>query len=104
MEINNNIEKEIKKNEKIENNEEKNKKEENNNNKNSINLEERNEIIIEYNIKREKKVKIFGYNFIKNNKNICKIIYEDKEYELTEYFDIKNIKNDILKIKLKNIN
>ena len=57
--------------------------------------EENNEIIIRYNIKEnENKIKIFGKDFIKNNKNICKIIYEDKEYELQEYFEFKNIKKN----------
>ena len=105
MKINNKIEKE-KKNEKIkeniENNEQKNKKEKkkNNNNKSSINFEENNEIIIEYYTKWAEKIKIFGCDFVRNNKNICKIIYKYKEYELTEYFNIKNI---VLIIKLKNI-
>ena len=42
---------------------------------------------------------------VKNNKGKCKIIYNNKEYELTEYFnDIdNNIKKEI-KIKLKGIN
>ena len=99
MEINNKIEKEKKKNEKINKNIENNEKK-NNSNKNSINFEENNEIIIEYYTKWAEKIKIFGCDFVRNNKNICKIIYKYKEYELTEYFNIKNI---VLIIKLKNI-
>ena len=60
-------------------------------NNNTIDIEEdTNEITICYNIKqKENKIKIFGSDFVKNNKNNCKIIYEDKEYELQEYFDIQ---------------
>ena len=60
-----------------------------------------NKNIIKYKIEKdEEKVKIFGYNFVKNNKNMCKIIYEDKEYDLTEFFYINN-NNTILEIELK---
>ena len=66
------------------------------------------EINIIYNIndkdKKEGKIRIFGDEFVKNNKNICKIEYEDNEYELSEEFDIKNINNNKLEIKLKGIN
>jgi hypothetical protein len=97
--IKENIEKNEKKNKKETNKKEKN----NNNNKSRINFEENNEIIIEYYTKWAEKIKIFGCDFVRNNKNIYKIVYEDKEYELTEYFNIKNIKNIVLIIKLKNI-
>ena len=50
------------------------------------------------------KVKIFGEPFVNNYKNICKILYENKEYDLCEEFNInKNNKNNLLKIKLENI-
>ena len=67
------------------------------------------EIIIRYKInKNEKEIKIFDFDnrFIKNNKDKCKIIYEEKEYEIKEKLDIDNnkIKNEILEIKLKGIN
>ena len=65
----------------------------------------KNEIDLVYNIPNNKnKVQIFGSNFIKNNKDLCKIIYENKEYDLTEYFDCKNTNDNLLKIKLKGIN
>ena len=61
-----------------------------------------NEITILHNIKKwqrkEGKIRIFGENFVKNNKNKCKIIIDEKEYELMEEFKINNKK--ILKIKL----
>ena len=62
--------------------------------------------IINYDINEyNKDIKIFGYNFIENNKNICQIIYEDEYYELTEFLELKNIGNNkILEIKLIGIN
>ena len=52
----------------------------------------------------EKVIKMFDVNFIENNKEKCKIIYNDKEYELKEYFedicDNYNYKDEIV-IKLK---
>ena len=62
-----------------------------------------NEIEILYNIKEnEKEIKIFGDLFVKNNKKICKIIYGNKKYELTDSFKINNLenKNNIFKINL----
>ena len=47
------------------------------NNKNKDYKED--EVILIYD---NKNTKIFGNIFVKNNKNICKIIYQDKEYEL----------------------
>ena len=63
------------------------------------------EIEIIYKPKDKGKVRIFGFTFVKNNKGKCKIIYNNKEYELTEYFNSidNNIKKEI-KIKLKGIN
>jgi len=64
------------------------------------------EIIIRYNInKDEKEIKVFDNRFINNNKDKCKIIYEEKEYELKEKWNIDDkIKNEILEIKLRGIN
>ena len=51
------------------------------------------EITIIYNIKKwqrkEGKIRILGENFVKNNKNKCKIIIDEKEYELMEEFNMK---------------
>ena len=60
------------------------------------------EINIKYKIKDQEEIKIFGKEFVKNNKNICKIIYEDKEYDLSEYIKINN-KKEKLEIKLNGI-
>ena len=64
------------------------------------------EIIINYDIKEKKEIKFFDETFIKNNKDNCKIIIEDKECELIEKYEIKDIinkNNNILSIKLKGI-
>jgi hypothetical protein len=61
------------------------------------------EITIIYNIKDCKdKIRIFGNQFVNNNKNNCKINVEDKDYELSEDFELKNINsnNNTLKIIL----
>ena len=57
------------------------------------------------------KIKIFGQNFVKNNKNKCLIIFEDKIYSLKEYFLVNiEFKNDLNKkielklLEIKNIN
>ena len=64
-----------------------------------------NEITIVYNInKEENKIKIFGSNFVKNNINNCKILYQNKEYELKEYFEAFSKKDSMLQIKLRGIN
>ena len=61
------------------------------------------EILIKYKVNHDvNDVVIFGEEFVKNNKHICKYIYEHKEYELTPIFDLKNFDKpkDILEIKL----
>ncbi len=64
-------------------------------------METRNEINIIYDIKKcdkkEGRIKIFGKDFIKNNKNKCKIIINEKENEL-----IKEINKEINKKNNKN--
>ena len=50
-----------------------------------------NNITIIYNIDKNEKIKIFGKKFVENNKDKCKIKFEDKIYDLTEEFNIKNI-------------
>ena len=66
--------------------------------------EDEKEII--YKPNKDGNVRIFGYDFVLNNKQKCKIIYNNKEYELKEYInDIdKNYNNkDDIKIKIKGI-
>ena len=51
-----------------------------------------NEMIIIYKIEDNYRIKIFGEKFIKNNKNNCKIIIENKEQDISEYLNVnKNI-------------
>ena len=70
-------------------------------------LIEKNKIIIKYKINNEdKKIKVFGKDFVQNNIDNCKIIFEKKELNLMEYFEINDYKenNNILEIGLKIIN
>ena len=46
------------------------------------------------------RLKIFGKKFVENNKDKCKIIYNDKEKELKEYYEEFNNMN-VIKFKLK---
>ena len=62
------------------------------------------EINIIYNINYETEINIFGYNFVVNNKNNCKMIIDNKEYEINVKCNVKNNNKNILKIKLKGIN
>jgi len=48
----------------------------------------------------DKKIKIFGKTFVENNINNCKIKIDNKEKELSEYYNIKNDKIKDIKIKL----
>ena len=56
------------------------------------------EINIIYNIKRKINIniKIFGSKFVENNKNICKMIIDNKEYELAEKYKVKGHNNNKL--------
>ena len=52
-----------------------------------------NEIKIIYNNNDNKnEINIFGEEFVKNNKNLCKILYNNKEYELQNKFNSENKK------------
>ena len=68
-----------------------------------------NKLKIYYKIdKKDKKIKLFGKQFVENNKENCKILIEGKEYELMEYFNLKNCKEikdklEITLIGIKNI-
>ena len=65
------------------------------------------EITLIYDIDKNKSnVKLFGSDFVKNNKDNCILIYDNKKLELMEYFDLKKFSNDnnSLIIKLKGIN
>ena len=50
-----------------------------------------------------KEINIFGPKFVENNKNLCKMIIDNKEYEITEKYYVKNYNNNKLHIKLKEL-
>ena len=52
-------------------------------------MENNDEITVIYNIKDKNRIKLFGNTFVKNNKDKCKIIFENKEYDLIEHFDLE---------------
>ena len=82
-------------------NENKNMKKSNNDNKSSV--EKLNQITIIYNInKNEKKIKLFGKNFLIHNKDNCHLLIDGKQNELCEFYQLNNNqkKNNTLKIKL----
>jgi len=58
-----------------------------------------------YNREKEAIDKLFGEKFVENNKDICKMIINEKEYELSIFFQDDNyeIKKDIFEIRLKGI-
>ena len=86
-------------------------KEINNDNKNKLEklmsiynkMNYKNEINIIYKINAEEKTKIFGKKFVENNKDNCKIMYDNEEYELNEELEIKNKNESKLNIILQNI-
>ena len=61
------------------------------------------EINIIYDINGQNTINIFGTLFVKNNKNICKMIIDNEEYEITEKFDVKGNNDNKLNVKLKGI-
>ena len=74
--------------------------------------EDKSEIKLIYNINNKDKeyeeedeqiINIFGEEFVENNKNICKMIIDEKEYEISEKYKITNFNNNILEIKRKGI-
>ena len=71
---------------------------------NNYNKEEQfSEITIKYNITKKKEVKLFGSDFVKNNKNYCSILIGEKKFELMDYLKLNTIDIDsdkILEIKL----
>ena len=67
-----------------------------------LEMNKKNEMEIIYDNKDNKKIiSAFGYEFVKNNKNNCKIIIDNKEVELCEKLNIENQKE--IRIKLKEI-
>ena len=68
---------------------------------------ENDEINIIYNVKDKNEIMIFGNAFVSNNLGICKIVFQEKEYNLMQFFNIKEFTEDKLTqlhIKLRYIN
>jgi len=53
-----------------------------------------------YDINEENNIRIFGSNFVKNNRNISKMVINNKEYKITEKYNIENYKNNNNKLKI----
>jgi len=58
---------------------------------------------LEYKSTNDNNIKLFDYRFVYKNKDKCKIIYNEKEYDLTDYFKFDNNynHNDSIKIQLR---
>ena len=73
----------------------------------NINNNKNNEATIIYKLGDfDNEIKLFGETFVKNNKDKCVLIIDEKEHELCENInrdDITCIKKNILKIKLKEV-
>ena len=73
----------------------------------SNSIKDANEISIIYKIEQNDKnkgeIKIFGNLFVKNNEKKCYIIHNNIKFNLTENFNIKDIKENTFEIKLINI-
>jgi len=57
-------------------------------------------IIYDINKEQEDEINIFGPEFVENNKIKCKMIIDNKEYEITDKYNIENDNNNELFIKL----
>ena len=64
-----------------------------------------NEIILNYKIEKEHKIRIFGDTFVNKNKNNYQLIINNQKYELTSFIDIDilEIKDDNLEVRLKQL-
>ena len=57
-----------------------------------ISKNKKNTILIIYkNDNNEKEIRLFGEKFILNNEDNCRILYKNKEYELSSKFNVENI-------------
>ena len=72
--------------------------------KNIVN-NEKNEINIIYQTKNQNEITIFGFNFVRNNQNICHILIDNKKFGLCQTLRLNNKQKqlEIIKIKLINI-
>ena len=58
---------------------------------------------LEYKATKGSKIQLFGSEFVYKNKYKCKIIYNEKEYDIKKYFKFDNNynHNDSIKIQLR---
>ena len=58
---------------------------------------------LKYNATNGSKIKLFGSKFVNKNKDKCKIIYNEQEYDLMDYFKFDNNYNhsDSIKFQLR---
>ena len=62
-------------------------------------------IILKYKISpNDKRIRIFGQNFVSNNNDVCKYSYKREYYQLDEYFEVKNLKENSKELEIKLIN
>ena len=62
-----------------------------------------NELIIKYKRGNEVNLRTFGDKFVINNKEKCKMVIDNQEYELSNYYNIENEIKDFFEIKLTGI-
>jgi len=62
----------------------------------------KNEMTIIYKIGNKNEIRLFGEDFVKNNRKKCKVIIGDKEYNLIEFLNFNKCEGN-LKITLKEI-
>ena len=65
-----------------------------------MNKDKMNIMTIIYNINNQNQIKLFGKDFVRNNKNNCYLIINNVKEELTDYIEIKTKKQKQLEIKL----
>jgi len=56
-------------------------------------------MIIKYKV-QEKNIRLFGNLFVENNKENCKIKIDEKEKELTEFYNNEDLSKKIIEIQL----
>ena len=69
----------------------------------NLNLSFNNSIRLKYKVEKNKKIKIFGNLFVMNNRNICKMVINNEELYLDEFFIFENTDEVILEVILTNI-
>ena len=56
---------------------------------------------LEYKSSNDNQIRLFGSDFVNKNKDKCKIIYNEQEYDLMEYFKFDNGFNHNYSIKIQ---